>query len=156
MLVFLNFCTLAFVGFPLFSKDAFFMLSCFFLFALFPDNSTFHSWFDCYILCCFYLDSNKVFIFIIQSVSFRCLLKTMSFRCVLKTMSFRCLPKVSNLVLDCIYQNWQVVSVYLFVSYFCKDLGEFWPRWCCEWKIFLQKRSIPHNSVLLIHFFMNT
>ena len=42
-----------------------------------PWSSTFGSWFGLYVLCCccFYMGGNKVFIFIIRSMSFRCLLK---------------------------------------------------------------------------------
>ena len=42
-----------------------------------PGNSTFGSWFGWYTLgCFFYMDSNKIFIFIISVMSFRCLLNS--------------------------------------------------------------------------------
>ena len=72
-LSFLSFYTLAFVGFLILSKDAFFhvVFLCYWL----PGSSTFGSWFGWYSLIrCFYIGGNKVFISVIQSMSLRCLL----------------------------------------------------------------------------------
>ena len=78
---FLSFCILAFVGFLSLSNNAIFILCHFFLTTCWPPwNATFGSWFSWYALsCCFYVGSDKVFIFVIQSICFRYPLKSIEF-----------------------------------------------------------------------------
>ena len=58
----------------------------------------------------------------------------------------------------CLYislENWGLVVTYDsdFVSFFCADSDVFLPRWSCDWKILLQKRSMPHNSECYLSIF---
>ena len=60
--------------------------------------------------------------------------------------------RVSNLFLKItVYlllmsQTSHIIKLYLFVSYFCFDPGEFLLRWFCDQKIFPQKKNILHTS----------
>ena len=58
---------LPFVGFLLLHKDTVFTLSCFFLTASVFHGTMFGSWFGWYTFCCccFHVDTDKVFVFII-------------------------------------------------------------------------------------------
>ena len=105
---FLSFYTLALVRFLLLSKDSFFHIipffsKCYWL----PVNSIFSSWFGCYAFwCCFYLSWNKVFIFVIQRMCFRCHLKCIKLWIYLAffTSSWQ-LPFVSIAILWCCLNN---------------------------------------------------
>ena len=79
---FLCLCVFIFVGFYLLSKDAFFRKvilfcpKCLWL----PQNSTFGFCFGWYALYrCLQMSNNKVFIFVIGSLCFKCLLKNIKF-----------------------------------------------------------------------------
>ena len=61
----------------LLSKDTFCKLFSFFLTTNDSHGTTFGSGFALY--CCFYVGSEKVFIFVIQSMSFKCPLKSIKF-----------------------------------------------------------------------------
>ena len=76
--VFLSFCKLTFVRFLLFNKDIIFVPSRFSRTANdSPGNSTFGSWFSWNALgccCSYYMCGNKVLLFVIRNMSFKCIL----------------------------------------------------------------------------------
>ena len=70
-----SFCALEFLGFLLLSM-LFQVISFFFNFYCFQWNFAFGSWFGWNALGCYFYMGVKVFIFVIQSMSFRCLVKS--------------------------------------------------------------------------------
>ena len=98
-------------------------------------NSTFSSWFDWYALCYFCVDSNNVFLLIIESMSFRCLLK------IINVISYCYHILISNIIIG----NWGLVISLSFVYYFCVDSDISLLRQFRDQMILFRKRSMPYS-----------
>ena len=106
-----------------------------------PWKSTFGSMFDFYALCSFFpVDDNKVFIFVIKRMSFRCLLKSIKFN----SYSFY---KYINYIVRTSHNE----RFWLFVSYFFVDSG-FAESILRSENTPSEKKCVSQFKALFIHF----
>ena len=131
---FLSFGALAFVGFLLLNKDGFFMLSHFSLTAI-DFQGTLH--------LAFGLVGNKVFIFIIWRMSFRCFLK------VIELVSYSHHIMITNITVSLLVSEDQSYCE-AFTVWVCRF------KWICAETILAKEEYASRFKTLFIHFlFMN-